>query len=100
MDHFLKPLNFVFMKRNKFTESQILGILKEQEAGIKVADICRKHSISDATFFNWKNRYGGMTMHEIKRVKDLEEENARLKKMYANLSLEHEAVKDMIAKKF
>ena len=87
------------MKRNKFSESQILAILKEQEAGIKVADICRKHGISDATFFNWKNRYAGMTMNEIKRVKDLEEENARLKKMYANLSLEHEAVKDLIAKK-
>ena len=87
------------MKRNKFSESQILAILKEQEAGLKVADICRKHGISDATFFNWKNRYGGMTMSEIKRVKDLEEENARLKKMYANLSLEHEAVKDLIAKK-
>lgn len=88
------------MKRNTFTESQILAVLKEQEAGIKVADICRKHGISDATFFNWKNRYGGMTMSEIKRVKELEEENARLKKMYANLSLEHEAVKDLIAKKF
>ena len=87
------------MKRNKFSESQILAILKEQEAGIKVADICRKHGISDATFFNWKNRYGGMTMSEIKRVKELEEENARLKRMYANLSLEHEAVKDLIAKK-
>ncbi len=88
------------MKRNKFTEGQILAILKEQDAGIKVADICRKHGVSDATFFNWKNRYGGMTMQEIKRVKELEEENARLKKMYANLSLEHEAVKEMIAKKF
>jgi len=87
------------MKRNKFSESQILAILKEQEAGIKVSDICRKHGISDATFFNWKNRYGGMTMSEIKRVKELEEENARLKRMYANLSLEHEAVKDLIAKK-
>lgn len=88
------------MKRNTFTESQILGVLKEQDAGIKVSDICRKHGISDATFFNWKKRYGGMTMNEIKRVKELEEENARLKKMYANLSLEHDAVKDLIAKKF
>jgi putative transposase len=99
MDYFFKPLKFVFMKRNTFSESQILAVLKEQEAGVKVADICRKHGISDATFFNWKNRYGGMTMSEIKRVKELEEENARLKKMYANLSLEHEAVKEMIAKK-
>lgn len=88
------------MKSNTFSESRILEILKEQDSGIKVADICRKHGISDATFFNWKKRYGGMTMHEIKRVKDLEVENARLKRMYANLILEHEAVKDLIAKKF
>lgn len=88
------------MKRNTFSESQILEVLKEQDAGIKVADICRKHGISDATFFNWRKRYGGMTMSEIKRVKELEEENSRLKRMYANLSLEHEAIKDLIAKKF
>lgn len=87
------------MKRNKFSESQILAILKEQEAGLKVMDICRKHGISDGTFFNWKNRYGGMTVSELKRVKELEEENARLKKMYSNLSLEHDALKDVIAKK-
>jgi putative transposase len=88
------------MKKNKFSESQILGILKEQETGLKVSEICRKHGISDATFFNWKNRYGGMTISEIKRVKELEEENSRLKRMYANLSLEHDAVKDLLAKKF
>ena len=88
------------MKKNKFSESQILTILKEQETGLKVSEICRKHGISDATFFNWKNRYGGMTLSEIKRVKDLEEENARLKRMYANLSLEHDAIKDLLAKKF
>lgn len=87
------------MKRNKFSESQILVILKEQEAGLKVMDICRKHGISDGTFFNWKNRYGGMTVSELKRVKELEEENARLKKMYSNLSLEHDALKDVVAKK-
>ena len=87
------------MKRNKFSESQILAILKEQEAGIKVSDICRKHGISDATFFNWKNRYGGMTMSEIKRVKELEEENARLKKMYANLAMELDTAKYIIEKK-
>ncbi|HMP91380.1 MAG TPA: transposase [Phnomibacter sp.] len=74
-------------------------MLKEQEAGIKVSEICRKHGISDATFFNWKKRYDGMTMSEIKRVKELEEENARLKKMYSNLSLEDDALKDVIAKK-
>jgi putative transposase len=88
------------MKKNKFSESQILNILKEQETGLKVSEICRKHGISDATFFNWKNRYGGMTISEIKRVKELEEENSRLKRMYANLSLEHDAVKDLLAKKF
>jgi putative transposase len=87
------------MKRNKFSEGQILAILKEQEGGLKVADICRKHGISDATFFNWKNRYGGMTLSELKRVKELEEENSRLKRMYANLSLEHEALKDVLVKK-
>ena len=88
------------MKKNKFSESQILTILKEQETGLKVSEICRKHGISDATFFNWKNRYGGMTLSEIKRVKELEEENARLKRMYANLSLENDAIKDLLAKKF
>ena len=88
------------MKKNKFSESQILSILKEQDTGLKVSEICRKHGISDATFFNWKNRYGGMTISEIKRVKELEEENSRLKRMYANLSLEHDAVKDLLAKKF
>ena len=87
------------MKRNTFSESKILEILQEQDTGLKVADICRKHSISDATFFNWKKRYGGMTISEIKRVKELEEENARLKKMYSNLSLEHDALKDVILKK-
>ena len=87
------------MKRNTFSENKILEILQEQDAGLKVADICRKHGISDATFFNWKKRYGGMTISEIKRVKELEEENARLKKMYSNLSLEHDALKDVIAKK-
>lgn len=88
------------MKRNTFSESQILAILQEQDSGMKVVDICRKHGISAATFFNWKKRYGGMTMSEIKRVKELEEENARLKRMYSNLSLEHDALKDLVAKKF
>jgi putative transposase len=96
--HFL-TVQICDMKRNKFSEGQILAILKEQEGGLKVADICRKHGISDATFFNWKNRYGGMTLSELKRVKELEEENSRLKRMYANLSLEHEALKDVLVKK-
>ncbi len=88
------------MKKITFTEAQILGILKEQEQGLKVAEICRKHGISDATFYNWKNKYAGMTIDELKRLKELEYENARLKKMYANLSLENDALKDLISKKF
>jgi putative transposase len=87
------------MKKTRFTETQIVAILKQQEAGIKVADLCREHGISDATFYNWKAKYGGMDISELKRVKQLEEENARLKKMYAELSLVHEALKDAVAKK-
>ena len=88
------------MKKITFTEAQILGILKEQEQGLKVAEICRKHGISDATFYNWKNKYAGMTVDELKWLKALEYENARLKKMYANLSLENDALKDIVSKKF
>lgn len=88
------------MKKITFTESQILGILKEQEQGLKVAEICRKHGISDATFYNWKNKYSGMTINELKRLKELEYENSRLKKMYANISLENDALKDIVTKKF
>jgi putative transposase len=88
------------MKKITFTEAQILGILKEQEQGLKVAEICRKHGISDATFYNWKNKYSGMTINELKRLKELEYENSRLKKMYANISLENDALKDIVTKKF
>jgi putative transposase len=88
------------MKKITFTESQILGILKEQEQGLKVAEICRSHGISDATFFKWKKKYAGMTVDELKRLKELEYENARLKKMFANLSLENDALKDILSKKF
>lgn len=88
------------MKRIKFSESQILNILKEQEQGIKVADICRKHGISDATFYNWKSKYSGMTVNELKRLKELEYENSRLKSMFADLSLENAALKDIVSKKF
>jgi putative transposase len=87
------------MKKSRFTETQIVSMLKQQEAGVKVADICREHGISDQTFYKWKAKYGGMDSSELKRVKELEEENARLKKMYANLSLIHEALKDAMAKK-
>lgn len=88
------------MKKIKFSESQILSVLKEQELGMKVSDICRKHGISDATFYNWKGKYSGMTVSELKRLKELEYENARLKRMYADISLENEALKDIVTKKF
>jgi len=88
------------MKKIKFRESQILGILKEQEQGFKVSEICRKHGISDATFYNWKSKYAGMTVDELKRLKELEYENSRLKKMYADLSLENDVLKDIVSKKF
>lgn len=87
------------MKKTKFTEHQIISILKQQETGMKVADICREHGISDATFFNWKARYSGMDASQLKRLKELEEENSRLKKMYAELSLVHHAFKDAVEKK-
>jgi putative transposase len=87
------------MKKARFTESQIISILSKQEKGISVADICREHGISNATFFNWKGKYGGMSPNQLRRLKELEIENARLKKMYADLSLVHEAFKDAIEKK-
>jgi putative transposase len=87
------------MKKARFTESQIISILSQQEKGIPVADICREHSISNATFFNWKGKYGGMSPSQLRKLKELEIENARLKKMYADLSLVHEAFKDAIEKK-
>jgi putative transposase len=87
------------MKRTKFKEHQIISILKQQETGMKIADICREHGISDATFFNWKARYGGMDASQLKRLKELEQENTRLKKMYAELSLIHHAFKDAVEKK-
>lgn len=86
------------MKKTRFTEGQILGILKEQEQGQKVSDVCRKHGISDATFYNWKSKYAGMSVDELKRLKELEYENARLKKIVANQSLEIDIIKDLLKK--
>jgi putative transposase len=88
------------MKRIKHSESEIVSILRKQEQGMKVSEICREHGISEPTFYNWKSRYGGMEANELKRLKDLEQENARLKKMFADLSLQHEALKDVLGKKF
>ena len=87
------------MRKSRFSESQIVAILREADAGMKVAELCRKHSISDATYYKWKSRYGGMEASDLKRVKELEAENARLKRLYADLALENTAMKDLIAKK-
>ena len=76
------------MKKQRFTEEQIIAVLKEQEAGAKVADLCRKHGISEATFYNWKAKYSGMEVSEAKRLKALEEENAKLKKLLAEQMLD------------
>lgn len=87
------------MKRSKFSEYQIVRIIKEVEGGRTVKEICREHSISDATYYNWKGKYGGMEASDIKRLKELEEENRRLKQLYADISLENRALKDIIVKK-
>lgn len=87
------------MKKSRFSESQIVAILKEADAGMQVKELCRKHGISDATYYNWKSKYGGMEASDLKRMKELESENAHLKRMYADLALENTAMKDLIAKK-
>ncbi len=87
------------MKKSRYTETQIVKAIKEHEAGKSVQDICRELGVSNVTFYNWKQRYGGMEVSDVKKMKELEEENSRLKKMYANLSLLHEALKDAVAKK-
>ena len=85
--------------KKRFTESQIVAAIKKQEAGISVKDICREIGISDATFYNWKSKYGGMEASDVKRMKELEAENAQLKSMYAESSMENRALKNLIEKK-
>ncbi|GHC05129.1 transposase [Thermomonas carbonis] len=87
------------MRTSKFTETQIVSILKQADAGIPVKDICRQASISTATYYQWKSKYGGLEASELRRAKELEAENAKLKRMYAELALDNAAMKDLIAKK-
>ena len=87
------------MKKSRFSESQIVKALKDQENGLKVSDICRGLAISEATFYQWKSKYGGMEASDVKRLKELEEENSKLKRMYAESALEVQAMKDLFAKK-
>ena len=87
------------MKKTRYTETKIIKILKEVEGGRLVKEVCREYGISDATYYNWKTKYGGMTASDIKKLKELEDENRRLKQMYADLSLQHEALKDVVEKK-
>jgi putative transposase len=88
------------MEKKKFTESQIVKILKEHESGRDVIDLCREHKIHRSTIYTWKKKYGDLEVQELKRLKELEEENQRLKQMYADLALDHKILKDVIEKKF
>jgi putative transposase len=88
------------MKRSKFTEEQIIGVLREQEAGVTTAEVCRRHGISSATFYAWKSKYGGMDVSDAKRLKAMEEENAKLKRLLADVMLDNVALKDLLARKW
>ena len=88
------------MKKSTYTESQIVAILAEGEAGIPVLDVCRKHGISSPTYYKWKSKYAGVSASELKRIKDLEAENSKLKRMYSEVALENAAIKDVLTKKF
>jgi len=88
------------MKRSRFSEEQIIGILREHEAGVKTADLCRKHGISQATFFNWKSKFGGMDVSDARRLRMLEEENRKLKKLLAETMLDVAMLKDINSRKW
>lgn len=88
------------MKKSKYSEERIIGILKEAEAGIAVIDLCRKYGISDQTYYNWKAKYGGMTVSDARKLKQLEDENRRLKHLVADLTLDNQALKSVISKNF
>jgi putative transposase len=88
------------MKRKRFTEEQIIGVLKEHELGAKAGDLCRKHGISEATFYNWKSKFGGMDVSEAKRLTALETENGKLKRLLADAILDNAALKDLLSKKW
>ena len=87
------------MKKSRFSDERIIAILKEGDAGVKVTELCRKHGMSDATYYKWKARFVGMDVSQLRRLKDLEAENARLKRMFADLSLTHQALQDAAEKK-
>ena len=88
------------MKRNRFTEEQIIGILKEHEAGVAVSELCRKHGVSDASIYKWKAKFGGMDVSEARKLRGLEEENAKLKRLLADAMLDNVALKDLLGKKW
>ena len=87
------------MKKARFTETQIVAALKEADSGVPVKDLCRKHGISDATYYNWKSKYGGMEASDLKKMKELERELSQLKRMYADMALENRGLKDLLEKK-
>ena len=87
------------MKQSRFTEQQVFEILKEAEAGASVKEVCRRHGVSPATYYQWKSKYGGLAPSDLKRMKELEQENARLKQLYADTALENQALKDLIYRK-